>query len=747
MSMNISFRIQAIDDFSSVMSNLESQTQKAFDTIGGLGKAITGMSIAGAAGLGLAAKSAMNFESQLSSIKAVTGATNEEMAKISELATEMGEKTKYSSTEAAQGIEELLKAGVSLTDVLDGGLEGALSLAVAGELELAEAAEIASTALNAFKADGLSVTKAADLLSGAANASATSVGELKYGLSMVSAVASGVGMSFKDTSTALAVFANSGLRGSDAGTSLKTMLLNLSPSTEAASEMMGQLGLLTKQGTSAFYDANGSIKSLAEISELLKTKLTKLSDEQRQMALKTMFGTDAIRAANILYKEGAAGVETMFGAMSKVTAVDVMNERMNNTKGKIEELKGATETMAISLGTALLPTISKLVVFVQSLVARFNGLDQSTQGLIANIGLASVAFGLFVGPLLMIVPLIPSITAGLTAIAGLLKITTSQLLIGAGVVAGAAVAIAALGVAFYFAYQKVDWFREAVDGAWAWIKGAFKTSLDFIKSVVVSVMSSVSKFFGEQLGVVRKFWDENGSAIATGAKFYFELAKSHIAVILSAIKAIFLTVWPILSGAVQIAWGVIKAITAGTLQTLLGIINVALKLLQGDWAGAWQAVKDTTKNIGESIIGYLKGINLREIGRNIIQGLVNGISGMIGTVKEKIKEIASLIPEGIKNVLDINSPSRLMRDLGSFVGEGFSLGIADQIGAIKSTSREMAYAAVPNTGRIAADSKPSSITYANSNKYGDVHVTISAKDVREFNDIVALFNRQNIRKN
>jgi TP901 family phage tail tape measure protein len=645
-----------IDDFSNVMSNLESSTQKAFDTIGGLGKAITGMSLAGAAGLGLAAKSAMNFEAQLSSIKAVTGSTNEEMAKISELATEMGEKTKYSSVEAAQGIEELLKAGVSLTDVLDGGLEGALSLAVAGELELAEAAEIASTALNAFKADGLSVTKASDLLAGAANASATSVGELKYGLSMVSAVASGVGMSFKDTSTALAVFANSGLRGSDAGTSLKTMLLNLSPSTEAASEMMGQLGLLTKQGTSAFYDAKGSIKSLAEISELLKTKLAKLSDEQRQMALKTMFGTDAIRAANILYKEGATGVETMFGAMSKVTAVDVMNERMNNTKGKIEELKGAAETMAISLGTALLPTISKLVVFVQSLVAKFNGLDQSTQGLIANIGLASVAFGLFVGPLLMIVPLIPSLTAGLAAIAGLLKITTSQLLIGAGVVAGAVLAIVALGVAFYLAYQKVDAFRVAVDGAWAWIKGAFKTSLDFIKGVVVSVMSSVSKFFGEQLGAIKKFWNDNGSSIMQLVKFYFTAVKANIEVAMAAIKSVFQTVWPIISGAVQIAWGVIKAVIAGSIQTILGIITVATKLLQGDWKGAWNAIKDTTKNIGSSIISYLKDIDLREIGRNIIQGLVNGISGMMGTVKEKIQEIASLIPKGIKDMLDINSP-------------------------------------------------------------------------------------------
>ncbi|MGQ7101892.1 phage tail tape measure protein [Escherichia sp. SP-MK] len=124
--------------------------------------------------------------------------------------------------EAGQGIEELIKAGVSLTDIINGGLEGALNLATAGELELGDAAEIASTALNAFKDDNLSVAQAADLLAGAANASATSVGEMKFGLSMVSAVAAGVGLSFKDTTTALALFAQNGLKGSDAGTSLKT---------------------------------------------------------------------------------------------------------------------------------------------------------------------------------------------------------------------------------------------------------------------------------------------------------------------------------------------------------------------------------------------------------------------------------------------------------------------------------------------------------------------------------------------
>ena len=210
-----------------------------------IGMVFGGMTYAIGRGLKSAVEESMNFEQQMANVKAVSGSTGEEMKKLSELAVNMGETTKYSSVQAGQGIEELIKAGVSLTDIINGGLEGALNLATAGELELGEAAEIASTALNAFKADHLSVADAANILSGAANASATDVRELKYGLSASSAVAAGAGMTFKDTATTLAVFAQNGLKGSDAGTSLKTMLMRLNPTTKEAYNQMRDLGLIT----------------------------------------------------------------------------------------------------------------------------------------------------------------------------------------------------------------------------------------------------------------------------------------------------------------------------------------------------------------------------------------------------------------------------------------------------------------------------------------------------------------------
>lgn len=345
-------------------------------------------------GAGIAAlKTSADFEKGISNIKAVTGASGEEIKKLRDLSIQTGKDTAFSASEAAKGIEELAKAGLTTEQILDGGLKGALDLAAAGELELGEAAEIASTALNAFKRDGISVTQAANLLAGAANASATDVKEMKFALSMCASVASSVGISFKYTSTALAVFAQNGLKGSDAGTSLKTMLLNLQPKTKQQVAAFKELELVTKDGTSAFVDANGHMKSMSEIAELLKTHTEKLTDAQRQQVLETMFGTDAIRAATIMSKEGAKGFTEMYDSMSKVTAAETAAEKMNNLKGSIEEFKGSVETAAIQLGTAMIPTIRSLTDHLKGLVDKFIQLSPEQQQSYIKFGLIAASVG------------------------------------------------------------------------------------------------------------------------------------------------------------------------------------------------------------------------------------------------------------------------------------------------------------------------------------------------------------------
>lgn len=403
-----------------------------------------------ALGLGLATKKAADFEQQMSNTLSVMapGEVDKYREALRKLAIQQGAKTKYSALEAAEAEEELLKAGLSVKDVINGGLSGALSLATAGELDLGDAAEIAATALNAFKDDNISVSKAADILAGAANASATSVSEMKFSLSQSAAVASGAGLSFEDTSTALAVFAQNGFKGSDAGTSLKTMLMRLAPQTDKAWGVFDELGLsvvntgaamktLTDNGVkplskdsdvlmdqlrgvakemagpkatakqvdkeftklvnstgsvhSAFYDANGELKSMSEISDLLQKSFKGLNNEQRQQRMNTIFGSDAIRGARILYKEGADGINKMKEAMGKVTAEETAKMKMDNLKGTIEELSGALETFGISMGSALTPALRGLTSVAEKVANWFNKLDDRAQSVIATAGVIAVA--------------------------------------------------------------------------------------------------------------------------------------------------------------------------------------------------------------------------------------------------------------------------------------------------------------------------------------------------------------------
>lgn len=347
------------------MDGLNSKVKNVFRSMGaGIGK---GALFGGIAALGTAAyvggkslSKAMDFEAQMSTIEALTGATEKEMAQMQALALKMGANTKYNALEAAQGIEELLKAGIKPATVQSGALEAALNLATAGGLDLASAAEIMSTALNAFQEDGMTAAQAANILAGTANASATSVEELRYSLSMSSAVAAGLGMNFEDVNVALGLFANRGLKGSDAGTSLKTMLQTLQPVTDEQIGLFRELGLMTEDGSNQFFDAAGNIKSLNDIAGTLRKSLSKLTNQERQHALKLMFGTDAVRAATILYKEGAEGVDEFLEEMSKVTALDVARKKMDNAAGAVEQFKGALETLQIAGMMPLLPLVKDL---------------------------------------------------------------------------------------------------------------------------------------------------------------------------------------------------------------------------------------------------------------------------------------------------------------------------------------------------------------------------------------------------
>lgn len=535
-----------------------------------IGKSFGIAGIALSAGLGLAIKKAMDFEQGLANIKAVAPEVGGEMDKVRALALEMGAKTKYSAVEAAGGMEELIKAGVSTKDIFGGALEGALNLATAGELDLSEAAEIASTALNAFKKDGLSVSQAADILAGAANASATDVHELRYGLAMSSAVAAGMGVSFKDVATTLAVFANNGLKGSDAGTSLKTMLMRLQPATKKQAEEFAKLGLLTKDGGSIFYDAAGNMKPMSDVAEILHTKLAGLTSAQRSAALMTLFGSDAVRGATILFNEGADGVNHMNAEMSKTTAADVAKTKLETLSGQLTILKSTFETAAISIGTALMPALSQITGVIQKVVDWFNQLPASMQSSIA-IG-AAVAAGL-----LLLTSVVGFLVAGLGM---LIAAEWAAILPVVAIVAG----VVALIAIFVAAYAKVDWFRNMVNEAF-----------QFIWNVIQAALGAIVGFIREKLTQIQQWWQENGAMIKQAVQNVWSLLGPIINVAMQVILAIIVG-----------TWNAIKNVINGAINIILGIIKFFAALFTGNWGELWEATKQILMGALELVWGLFQ---------------------------------------------------------------------------------------------------------------------------------------------
>lgn len=478
---------KAADSFKQVV-------QEQLDSINKISNTLIGVGVAGTGAMGLLTNSAAGFEERLSAIQAVSGATDAEMAKIADTALRIGAATKYSASESALAMEELIKAGLSVDDVLNGAADATTNLAAAGELALPRAAEIAANAMNNFNLAGKDMPRIADLIAGAANASAIDVEQFGTSLSQVGAVAALTGMSFDDTAVAIAQMGNAGIKGSDAGTSLKTMLMNLIPTTEKQIAKFQELGIMTSSATKAaeylksagikplgdsfesmipqmkklfieqngleagtkstekafqkfaystgmmdnqMFDAQGNVKSLAELQDILQKATKDLTKEQQLNTLEIMFGADAIRAAAVMASEGADGYNKMYEAMGNVTAAEVAEQRLNNFKGALEELSGAWETFTISLGAYFLKPAKMIVQALTKIVDVLNSMPDQLKAVIAFM----IAFGssaaLFTGIFLKLIPVVVGFIAkmlGLKALRGVFSIfsTGAKVLAGGG---------------------------------------------------------------------------------------------------------------------------------------------------------------------------------------------------------------------------------------------------------------------------------------------------------------------------
>lgn len=310
-----------------------------------VGTTIAGVGAATVAGVGLAVKTYADFDKAMSGVQAATHESTQNMDLLREAAIAAGADTAFSAEEAALGIEELAKAGVSTADVLAGGLDGALALAAAGELEVGAAAEIAASAMTQFGLEGSKIPHIADLLAAGAGKAQGSVHDMGMALNQVGLVANQTGLTIEETTGGLAAFASAGLVGSDAGTSFKSMLQRLNPQSKEAQKLTEELGI-------SAYDASGEFVGLSEYAGLLQGALKDMAPEQRNAAMQTLFGADAVRAASVLYENGAAGVEKWESAVTDAGyAAETAALLQDNLAGDLEKLGGSFDTVMLQSGS------------------------------------------------------------------------------------------------------------------------------------------------------------------------------------------------------------------------------------------------------------------------------------------------------------------------------------------------------------------------------------------------------------
>lgn len=350
----------------------------------------SGMTAAGlaVAAFGVAAvKMAADFDQQMSTVQANTGATSAQMDQLRAAAIEAGASTVYSASDSADAINDLGKAGMSVTDILTGGLTGALNLAASDGMAVGDAAEYMANALSMFHLKGSQASQVADTLAAGAGKAVGNVSDFGEALNNCGAQANSFGMNIQETTGVLALFAQNGTIGAEAGTQLNSMLMKLAaPSTEA-SNTMKELGI-------SAYDAQGHFVGMAKFAGQLQKAEKDLTDEQRNQANATIFGSYAIKAANYLYEAGESGVNKWTKAVSESGyAAEQAAAKNNNLKGDLENLGGSMESLMISVGEGAQGPLRKMVQGLDTLVDAFAGLPSGVQQTLVVMASLAGVFG------------------------------------------------------------------------------------------------------------------------------------------------------------------------------------------------------------------------------------------------------------------------------------------------------------------------------------------------------------------
>lgn len=669
-----------------------------------------GLTVPLVAAAAVSVKFAADFEKQMSSLGAVTEASGKTMDAFRRQALKAGADTAFSASEAAQAQIELAKGGVNASDILSGALSGALGLAAAGELELGEAAEITANALNLFGLKGSEAGHVADAMATAANETTADVADFGMALGQAGSVAKSAGLNFNQTMTALEALASNGIKGSDAGTSLKTSLIQLLKPTEKQAKLASELGL-------SFITQGGNMKSLSGISEMLRGKLGGMTKAQRTATLATLAGTDGVRTLTALYDAGPKKLDKWSKGLERQgTAAEVAKRKQDNLLGNLEQLKGSLETLAIIVGSALIPPLTEfakqLTQVANTLGMAFEGLSPQMKQLV--LGVAGVLAA--IGPLLFVVGKIAGSFGKLrVAFSGVAAVLGAFSLPVIAVVA----ALAALGVGFVLAYKHSEEFRKIVDGAFSALKETVGSLADWLSTalpaafaVLMPLVSAISARFMDLVGIVRTVIAALSPILGPVLLNVLSIAIDGVAGAVKAIGQIFRGLLTVIKGIVQLLtgiltgdfgqmWAGIKTIFSGALTALVGLVRaqfnaiatlgrIAMVLLGAGIKAGLGLVKAAVMAVVKGAIAVVKAyVNLyRAAGALYIRALTVAFRAGVGAVSAAARWVANAAVNAIKAAVGA------ARAAGAAVANAVAAGIRAVVGAVLGAAKAIGSAFV-----------------------------------------------------
>lgn len=636
--------------------------EKAGDSITNAGKQIS-VASAAVTGLGVAAvKTAADFDSAMANVAAISGATGDDLQALRDKAREMGEKTKFSASEAADAMSYMAMAGWKTGDMLSG-IEGIMNLAAASGEDLATTSDIVTDALTAFGLTAEDSAHFADILAAASSNANTNVSMMGETFKYCAPVAGALGYSAEDVAEAIGLMGNAGIKSTQAGTALRTMMTKLQGELKLSGEALGEVTIQTA-------NADGSMRELSDILADCRTAFSKMSESEAAAAAETLVGKNAMSGFLALMNSAPGDIDKLRNAIENCdgSAEDMAAIMQDNLNGQLTILKSQLEELAISFGEMLMPVIRKVVTAVQGFVDKLNNMDEAQRKTIITIGLVIAALGPFLVILGTVISTMgKSMKAYASAAKGIKKLMvavksgtgifgklgTALGGISAPVLAIVAV-IAVLVAAFTHLWKTNDGFRENIIATWTQIK---ETVSNFCQGIV-DRLNSLGFEFSSITEVLKAVWDGFcnllGPVFEGAFRFISDTLSTVLDVILNTVD-FFIAVF---SGDWEGAWEAVKNIFSSIwnglvswftniLETIKGVLDVALGWIGSSWEQVWSGVKNFFTNIWNGIKDFISS-TINSIS-NTISNVITGIKTTVSNVFSAIKTTISNIFNGIKD--------------------------------------------------------------------------------------------------